>query len=163
MKKILLLFLAIGFYCTQIQAQQIADHAIGIRIGSDSDGVGPEINYQHGLNNLNRIEVGFGWHGGTWHNNVKLTGLYEWVWEIDNGFNWYAGPGAGLGIENRKYRKWPYEEKRSDFFGFVTGTVGIEYQFDFPLLVSFDFRPQFNFGYSDAVSYDFGIAARYVF
>jgi hypothetical protein len=23
--------------------------------------------------------------------------LYQWVWNIDGGFNWYAGVGGGLG------------------------------------------------------------------
>lgn len=162
MKKLLILFISLTAISFQATAQEISDHAIGIRIGADSQGVGPEINYQYRLSDNNRIEAGFAYHGGTWDNNVKATGLYQWVWEIENGFNWYAGPGAGLGIETHKYRHF-YQEKSSDFFGFVTGAIGIEYNFDFPLLVSFDFRPQFNFGYSDAVSYDFGISARYVF
>lgn len=163
MKKLFLLFLVMGAVSFTANAQDIPDHAIGIRISSDSDGVGPEVNYQHRLTDSNRLEVGFGWHGGSWHNNVKLTGVYQWVWEIDNGFNWFAGPGAGLGIENKKYGKRPYQEKDSNFFGYATGTIGIEYHFDFPLMLSFDFRPQLNFGYSDAISYDFGLGARYVF
>lgn len=165
MKKLILLFVAIAAFTIQGTAQEISDHAIGIRLSSDTEGVGPEVNYQHRLTDNNRLEFGFGYHGGTWHNNVKLTGLYQWVWEIDNGFNWYAGPGVGMGIENHKYREWYYRDrnKESNFFGFVTGTIGIEYNFDFPLLLSFDFRPQINFGYSDTISYDFGLAARYVF
>lgn len=163
MKKLFLLIVVIGAFSFNSTAQEISDHAIGIRISSDTDGVGPEVNYQHRLNDANRLEFGFGYHGGTWHNNVKLTGLYQWVWEIDNGFNWYAGPGVGMGIENHKDRTRPYQEKESNFFGFATGTIGIEYNFDFPLLLSFDFRPQVNFGYTDAISYDFGLSARYVF
>jgi hypothetical protein len=30
-------------------------------------------------------------------NAIKLTGLYQWVWNIDGGFNWYAGVGGGVG------------------------------------------------------------------
>jgi hypothetical protein len=32
-------------------------------------------------------------------NAIKLTGLYQWVWNIDGGFNWYAGVGGGVGIQ----------------------------------------------------------------
>jgi hypothetical protein len=30
-------------------------------------------------------------------NAIKLAALYQWVWNIDGGFNWYAGVGGGLG------------------------------------------------------------------
>lgn len=165
MKNLLLLLLVIATFSWQGTAQEISDHAIGIRISADNDGVGPEINYQHRMSDSNRIEVGLGWHGDRYRNTTKLTGIYQWVWEIENGFNWYAGPGAGLGIASYKYRRnyYPHKDNKSDLFGFVTGAVGIEYNFDFPLLVSFDFRPQFNFGYADDISYDFGLSARYVF
>lgn len=163
-KTLLLLVIALGFSSLGV-AQEVADHAIGIRIGVDSDGVGPEANYQHGLSNNNRLEFGLAYHGDSYLNTTKITGLYHWVWAIDNGFNWYAGPGAGLGIANHKYKNYPYSgrKKKSDLFGYVTGAVGIEYKFDFPLLLSFDFRPQFNFGHVDDISYDFGVSARYVF
>jgi hypothetical protein len=29
-------------------------------------------------------------------NALKLTALYQWVWNIDGGFNWY-GVGGGVG------------------------------------------------------------------
>jgi hypothetical protein len=31
-------------------------------------------------------------------NAIKLAALYQWVWNIDGGFNWYAGVDGGLGI-----------------------------------------------------------------
>jgi hypothetical protein len=31
------------------------------------------------------------------NNAIKLAALYQWVWNIDGGFNWYAGVGGGLG------------------------------------------------------------------
>lgn len=165
MKKVFLLLVIIVGFGWQGTAQEIADHAIGIRIGADSDGVGPEVNYQHRLTNNNRLEFGLAYHGDSYLNTTKLTGVYQWVWAIENGFNWYAGPGAGLGIANHKYKRHLFNDRKSksELYGYVTGAVGIEYNFDFPLLLSFDFRPQFNFGHVDDISYDFGISARYVF
>ena len=60
---------------------------------------------------------------------------------------------------------YPYYRKKrnSDFYGFITGDVGIEYSFDFPLLLSVDVRPQINLGYHDDVNFDVGLSARYQF
>jgi hypothetical protein len=61
-------------------------------------------------------------------NAIKLTALYQWVWNIDGGFNWYAGVGGGVG---------------TTLSLMVINTVillylqleylGIEYNFDIPL------------------------------
>lgn len=154
----MLLIASFGWHAT---AQDIADNAIGIRL-SESNGFGPEINYQRAIGNNNRLELGLGWHSERWYEDVKLTAIYQWVWNIDQGFNWYAGPGAGAGIET--YDRYSDDRyKDSDGFAYITGDVGIEYSFDFPLLISFDFRPQFNLGYRDNVSFDIGLAARYKF
>ena len=165
MKKSFLLVLAIMAIGLQGSAQEIAKNAIGLRIG-DNDGIGPEINYQRGLGDNNRLELGFAWHNGKNHDAIKLTGIYQWIWNIDGGFNWYAGPGAGIGIVNynKKYYDHDYRKRRnSDFYGFITGDVGIEYSFDFPLLLSLDVRPQINLGYHDDINFDVGLGARYQF
>jgi hypothetical protein len=65
--------------------------------------------------------------------------LYQWVWNIDGGFNWYAGVGGigtfGYDYDNRNY---------NDSICFAAGDIGIEYNFDIPLLISLDFRPEFG-------------------
>lgn len=166
MKKYVFLILVAIAFGYEGSAQDIAKNAIGLRLG-DNDGFGPEINYQRGIGDNNRLELGFAWHDHKHHDAMKLTGIYQWVWNIDGGFNWYVGPGAGLGIatyDKGYYYDGPYYGKRdSDFYGFVTGTVGIEYNFDFPLLISVDARPQFNLGYNDDLGIDVGLSARYQF
>lgn len=162
-KYIFLILISVGFGYAGT-AQEISKNAIGLRIG-DSDGFGPEVNYQRGIGDNNRLEFGLAWHGKNHWNALKITGIYQWVWNIDGGFNWYAGPGIGAGFvsyDDRYYGPY-YREKESDAYGFLTGTVGIEYGFDFPLLISLDFRPQFNLGYHDDVTFDVGLAARYQF
>ena len=63
--------------------------------------------------------------------------VYQWLWEIDNNFNWYAGAGAGLG-------SWSTSGSNGSF-AFVAGDVGIEYNFkDAPILLSLDYRPEFG-------------------
>jgi len=151
----------------QANAQEISKNAIGIRL-SESDGFGPEVNYQRAVGDNNRLELGLAFHSKRYWDAVKLTGIYQWVWNIDGGFNWYAGPGLGAGIVSydRNHNDYPFDDddyNDSEAFAFLTGDVGIEYNFDFPLLVSFDFRPQVNLGYRDDVSFDVGISARYQF
>lgn len=164
-KTILIVFtvLALGW---QANAQEIAKNAIGIRL-SESDGFGPEVNYQRALGENNRLELGLAFHSKKYWDAVKLTGIYQWVWNIDGGFNWYAGPGLGAGVVNydKKHKDYYYDNRYDDSeaFAFLTGDVGIEYGFDFPLLISFDFRPQINLGYRDNVSFDVGLSARYQF
>lgn len=154
----ILVFIALGL---QANAQKISKNAIGIRL-SESNGFGPEVNYQRAVGTSNRLELGLGWHTERWYDDVKFTGIYQWVWNIDGGFNWYAGPGIGAGMET--YDRWVDDDYRSSRgYGFATGDVGLEYSFDFPLLISFDLRPQANFNYRDDINFDVGISARYQF
>src|SRR5690606_20445589 len=98
MKKVMILFIFLGLgFGWQATSQQISKNALGLRLG-DSDGFGPEINYQRALGDNNRLELGLAWHSRNHWNGVKITGIYQWVWNIEGGFNWYAGPGAGIGF-----------------------------------------------------------------
>lgn len=161
MKKYIFLFLLGIAFAFQGTAQEISKNAIGIRIG-DNDGFGPEINYQRHIGDNNRLEFGFAWHDHKHHDAIKLTGIYQWIWNIDGGFNWYAGPGAGLGIVS--YKDYDdHFDRGSKLYAFITGDIGIEYNFDIPLMLSLDLRPQINMGYSDDLSLDFGLGVRYQF
>ncbi|HZW77155.1 MAG TPA: hypothetical protein VFF21_02485, partial [Flavobacteriaceae bacterium] len=161
MKKTLYLFLVLAAFAFTAEAQQVSNHAIGLRLG-DSDGFGPEINYQHALRENNRLELGLAWHSKRYYNAVKLVGIYQWVWNIDGGFNWYAGPGAGLGNVSYDYPKnHTHYDRNSEFYAFITGDVGIEYNFNIPLMISLDIRPQLNLGYHDNINFDVGLGVRY--
>ncbi len=168
MKKIIVsAVLLLGFVICS-QAQKISQNALGIRIG-DNSGFGGEISCQRKLAQKNRLEFDLGWRNrsnyygeGVTDNAVKLTGLYQWIWNIDKGFNWYAGVGAGLGSWNHEYKN-NYKENGS--FAFVAGDIGVEYHFDIPLLVSLDFRPEFggNTYYSNHYGSDIALGVRYLF
>ncbi len=160
MKKYILLILVMVAFGYQGTAQEIAKNAIGLRLG-DNDGFGPEINYQRHVGDNNRLEFGLAWHNYKHADGIKLTGLYQWLWNIEGGFNWYAGPGAGLGTVS--YDKNHFHDSSSDTYAFITGTVGIEYNFDIPLMLSLDARPQFNLGYNDDLGFDVGLGIRYQF
>jgi|APLak6261673822_1056097.scaffolds.fasta_scaffold01127_5 opacity protein-like surface antigen len=155
MKKLILsAFMLLGL-AFSAQAQDISKNALGLRLG-DNDGFGGEISYQRGMGSNNRLEFDLGWRNSKDVDAFKLVGLYQWIWNIDGGFNWYAGAGAGVG-------SWSYNKngfKDSGSFVLAAGDIGIEYNFqEAPIQLSLDFRPEFylnNSGDNQFRENDFG-------
>ena len=141
MKKIILsAFLLIGL-AFNAQSQNISKNALGLRIG-DNDGFGGEISYQRGFSKDNRLELDLGWRNSKDVNATKLVGMYQWVWGIDKGFNWYAGIGGGIG-------SWSYDRGNvndNGTFLLAAADLGIEYNFsEAPIQLSLDLRPELYF------------------
>jgi len=97
MKKIFLtLSFALGTLFT-MNAQEISENAIGLRLGG-GDGFGAEVSYQRAIGgNNNRLELDLGWRNDKHFDAIKLAALYQWIWNIEGGFNWYVGAGGGIG------------------------------------------------------------------
>ena len=155
MKKVILALITL-FTVSLSSVAQVEPHAIGGRFGGGNYGGGFEISYQHGLGDANRLELDLGMNSHHGYSYFSLAGIYQWVWQLESGFNWYAGPGAQfLGLKN------------SSALG-IGGQLGLEYNFntslDTPLLISIDTRPMINFASGGS---DFGWAAalgiRYTF
>ncbi|MFY9242946.1 MAG: hypothetical protein WAO74_07965 [Polaribacter sp.] len=147
MKKILLTF-GLVLAAFTINAQGISKNAIGLRFGG-GNGLGGEISYQRALGSNNRLEVDLGLANE--FNNFKATGLYQWVWTLEQQFNWYAGFGGGI-----------LSAGETGIYG--AGVVGIEYNFDAPVLVSIDYRPEIGIsGGLKGVSSNVALAVRYQF
>ena len=165
MKKILLtLSLILGITAIS-NAQTISKNAIGIRAG-DGDGFGTEISYQRALGDNNRLEIDLGYEDGNNFDGFKVSGIYQWIWNIEGGFNWYAGAGAGLGtisLDDDFPGRGDFDGD-SETFLFAAGQVGIEYNFELPLLISLDVRPEFYFGdFRDGNDLDIALGIRYQF
>ena len=158
------LFMLLFLGCASLSAQNISDHALGLRLG-DSDGFGAEISYQKSIARYNRVEVDLGWRDSRNYDAFKLTGVYQWVHELDGNFNWYYGVGGGLG--NVDFEPVPDDERDGGLFVFAAGDIGVEYNFDIPLLLSLDFRPEIGLvGYddfSDNFDFDIALGIRYQF
>lgn len=148
------------------QAQNFSKNALGLRLGSN-DGFGTELSYQTRLSSKNRLELDLGWrnYNNNYENVIKLAGIYQWVWKIDSGLNWYAGVGGGLG-------RWNYDNNNNGIdengsFAFLAGDIGIEYNFDFPLQLSLDIRPEFYLNSASYIEDNFGpdlaLGVRYTF
>jgi hypothetical protein len=163
MKKIILSAIMLFGIAITAQAQNFSKNALGLRLGSN-DGFGTEISYQTKLSAKNRLELDLGWRSNNNEDNIKIAGIYQWVWNLDGGLNWYAGIGGGAG-------SWSYDDNHgiddNGAFAFVAGDLGIEYNFDFPLQVSLDIRPEFylNGGsyYDDNYGTDVALGVRYRF
>jgi len=136
---------------------QVEGQAIGLRFTSGF-GNSAEISYLHPLGKANRLEadLGFG------NNGLYATGVYQWVWDLStlaDGFNWYAGVGANVGLWNGN------NGYSSGVSVGVAGQVGIEYNFNIPLQLSLDYRPVINAipslgnGYYDGIA----LGVRYKF
>ncbi len=139
-----------------VQAQQIANNAIGLRIGGGNS-FGTEISYQRALSSNNRLELNLGIEDDSDFDGFQASGIYQWVYALEDGFNWYVGPGAGLGNAD-------YKNDDNDFFILAAGQVGIEYDFNFPLLLSLDATAEQYFG-SRRDGFELGISlgVRYQF
>lgn len=125
-----------------------SDNAIGLRFGG-GNGVGAEISYQKALGSNNRLEIDLGLANE--FNNFKATGLYQWVWNLEEKFNWYAGFGGGIVSANG-----------TGVYG--TGVLGIEYNFNAPILLSIDYRPKVGVaGGLSGVNSNVALAVRYQF
>lgn len=156
MKKLIVIIVVVVTSFFKVNAQEISKHAIGIRAG-DNDGFGAEISYQRNLKQNHRLELDLGWRNSKNIDAFKLVGLYQWVLPIENRFDWYYGFGGGLGT---------FETNTGDaIFALVAGDIGIEYNFNIPLLLSLDFRPELgvNNAYSSGLDFDIALGIRYQF
>lgn len=154
--------LGMGMFAT-VQAQQgLTKNAIGLRF-SDGDYHSFEFNYQRLLGSNNRLELGLGFRSSDNIDAYKLTGVYQWVWNIDGGFNWYAGIGGALGTWRIGDRD---DRDDSGAIVAITPQLGIEYNLNIPLQVFVDFRPDFNltdYRRTNTFSPQVGIGARFKF
>jgi len=160
MKILKVIALFILFTPAALSAQDIADHALGLRLG-DNDGLGAEISYQKSLNRYNRLEVNLGWRDTNNFNAFKLAGIYQFVHAIEGNFNWYYGFGGGLGNVDFKL------SDNGGLFVFLAGDIGVEYNFDFPLLLSLDIRPEIGIlgydNFNNNFDFDIALSIRYQF
>ncbi len=162
MKKTILSVLLLGIMIN-LSAQNIANQTIGARIGNYFG-----VSYQKKLAEDSRVELGFGYRGYAYYNDMKIDAYYHKVFDFEplENMNWYVGAGGGAGIwkyESRYYYDY-YDYNDHGTYIFIGGTGGVEYKFDFPLLVSLDVRPEFVFGnFYDGIHINVGAGARYVF
>lgn len=136
MKKILTIAaLMLAFAATSVAQPR----ALGLRLG-----YGAELSYQHymgGGENFLEIDLGL-----TGFNSLNVAGVYDWNLYQNGPWGVYGGAGAALGLG--------ISEDNSHFHLALAGQIGVEYNFNIPLQLSLDLRPQ--------IGYSFGANALYL-
>ncbi|MGY5353088.1 hypothetical protein ACXGQW_11135 [Wenyingzhuangia sp. IMCC45533] len=154
-----LAFLTLILFSARTSAQNFSKNAIGIRVG-DSDGFGTEVSYQRRLSDKTRLELDLGWRDNNDFDAIKVSGIYQWIYPIQNRLNWFVGAGGSIGYfdDNRA-------SNNDEAFVAVSGDIGIEYSFKVPLQIALDMRPEISFNdtYSDGINTDLALAIRYQF
>jgi hypothetical protein len=115
------------FVCNSINSQIHSKHVLGVRF-SDLEPSNLEVSWQKKLSERNRSEFGL-----VITDNFSLSGMYQWVWVIQNRFNWYTGVGSILD-----------KRSRSGYVLSAAGSLGIEYNFKVPLQITLGIRPSFG-------------------
>jgi len=163
MKKLVLVVGLFLFSLSALNAQEIANHTIGLRLGNYYG-----VSYQKKLSEDTRVEINLAWRGYSAYNDTKVDAFYHKVFDfvpVDQ-MNWYVGAGGGAGFwkyDSRYYYSY-YDYDDSGTYFFVGGVIGAEYKFDFPLLLSLDARPELSFGdFYDGFHISGGLGARYTF
>jgi len=158
MRKLYVVFVL--FLLANMLNAQSTNNAIGVRL-SAGDGFGQEITFQHGLTDINRVELDLGTLVGNHYYTWNVAGTYQWVWKIGNGFNWFAGVGGKIGTYS-----WDKNSPKSGG-GFMLGALanaGIEYSFPVGIQLGLDYRPEINVASPDNIfGKSLGLSARYQF
>lgn len=132
MKRIIAIIFSIVLFSAAASAQ-VSSRAIGLR-----GGYGAELSYQIG-NDSRFIEADLGWSPSS----INVVGVMDFIFANAAGFNFYAGPGAQVGIFS--YSDGNNNKSSALCLGIV-GQIGVEYPFpSIPLNISLDWRPAFNF------------------
>ena len=154
MKKVVLVIITVLVMALGVKAQ-VEPHAIGLRFGGGNFGGGSEINYLHGFGDANRLEVGLGINSFSGSSYMNVVGVYQWVFELEQGFSWYAGPGANM----------LFVSNASAIL--LGGEVGLDYNFntdlDVPLQLGLNTRPMFNLGDGEGFGWSVALTAHYTF
>ncbi len=156
MKRFILLLLFIA--ATLVSKAQIADNAIGVRLG-----YGGGISWQHKLSKTTRTELNVAFGGGDEFSTFRLTGLYQYVYRMGSGFHFYAGLGGSAGYVSTG-NKYAGDGDNGVYLS-LGGQLGIDYMFDgIPVQISIDAMPMFPVinKYAD-LYFDPALGIRYYF
>ena len=137
-------------------------HALGLRLDG-GDGFGPAISFQYMMSDYYRLELDLGNNSAYTHSSWGVAGIFQRVWVIDRGFNWYLGAGGRVG-------SWDWNKnytgtETGGLFVAAVANLGIEYTFPIKLQISIDARPELglvNHG-GDSYTNSIALSVRYRF
>lgn len=105
---------------------------------------------------------------------IQAVIFYDWLMNIVSDFNWYVGIGAGVTWGIGDFFDSPHYDRKGNLVTYrrlglpIGGQIGMEYNFQFPLTLSLDWRPMVNvFGINQGDYYShllsFALGLRYQF
>lgn len=161
MKTIIITFFSLFITCAVLSQDVERIHRFGVRGVFKSDNAeywGGEFSYQSYLKGIRRLEFNFGSFNTMDANLLQFTGIYQWRLIRKGGFNFYTGPGLGVG-----YAIYGYGDDK--FYGVLAANFGIDYTFRLPFQIGLDWRPEYSVlnEYRDDISNQFGLAIRLAF
>ena len=150
MKKILIVVAAVMTLWVTSAKSQDMDQSYKTALGLKLWNYGGGVTIKHFIAPNHALEgIGYFWNGG-----VRLTGLYEFHFDIANapGLKWYVGPGVHVGFYNNGYKD-PYGyygnpngNGTASYVG-IDGVLGLDYKFNkAPINLSLDWQPSVEFG-----------------
>jgi len=98
---------------------------------------GAEFSYQIYLKGIRRLEMNLGWLNGSSWDVTQLIAVYQWRLIRKGGFNFYTGPGLGVG-----YASYGYGD--GSVYGIVAADIGVDYTFKIPLQIGLAYRPEYS-------------------
>ncbi len=135
-------------------------NALGVRFAVGS-ALGVGLSYQRAMKNKHRLELDLdGLRVSSAGSYFAVAGIYHWLFSISQNLNWYIGPGASLLISSGG-------KNNDGYVGIgIGGQAGLEYNLEealkFPLLVSLDTRPMFNFLGTSSYNFSLFLGLRYM-
>ncbi len=165
--------IAIPFFiiASSLSAQDIANHTFGIRLG-ESDGFGASLSYQKSISRYNRLEIDLSYQNSREYKAGKAIALFQSVYKITDYINWYYGFGGGVGTANftsvvSNDNPNVIIDREGGLFVLASANVGIEANFNLPILISIDIRPELGLlgveNFDNKLNIDFGLGIRYPF
>lgn len=163
MKKQLVFSIIITLFAMTAKSQSMGQSyttALGVKVWGDGAGV----SLKHFISNNHALEgIGYFWDGGT-----RITGLYEFHFDIDGapGLKWYVGPGVHVGFYNERYyySNNNYNNSGGSYVG-IDGVLGLDYKFNkAPINLSLDWQPSIEFASGRGLNGGWGgLGIRYTF
>ena len=133
--------------------------ALGFKVWGDGAGV----SLKHFVA-PNRALEGIGYF---WNHGVRITGLYEFHFDIAGapGLKWYVGPGVHFGSYNTGFYDHYGNDGNGGSYGGIDGVLGLDYKFDrAPINLSLDWQPSIEFGDGRGFTSGWGgLGIRYTF
>lgn len=120
---------------TAQQRREDGSASFGIRLGVGPDQSGEVAFTWHKRLSKYRLETNLGFATSDKWLYMSVSAAFHWHWHISNGLCWYVGPGLNLG--------WYFKDNH--FGSGIGAQIGIEYNFSFPLQLSLDIFPLYNF------------------